>query len=696
MSCSVQFKTKLIPPAILLCLTACICRGQCSSAAVARVVLSVDSGTGSAGGAVVLSINQGSLGTAQPTALRWSFSYSSDITGVTVTTGPSAASAQKAVACSSNICTVIGLNSNVIPDGVVAVATFQLAPNPSSSAIPIQITDVGVSSSTGTPIPGSGIGGTITVAATPPPPPTGPSVPANVAADAISSSEINLSWTVSSDSSSSVVGYIVYRDTSQIANVTTGTAYSDIGLSPNTLYSYTVAAYDAAANYSSQSSPADTTTWPGPPTAADWLAGEWKLDEPDGATVFADASGNGHSGACASGCPTMGVAGEMGMAARFGGGNSQITIPDSPALRLNQFTIALWVYPTQVQTDYQPLLVKEDSTGHSRNYGLFIVPNTMQVRYAAWSGDCATKFAADSFGDLALNTWNHIAFTYDGAVEKLYLNGVLDNSNTASTGSLCQAAVPVKLGMETSAFLPFNGTLDDVRIYSQALSAAEVSSLCSPLAASWTLDEASGAMSFADASGNGNAGTCSASSCPTMGVAGKVGTAASFNGVNRQIIVPDSPSLRLNQFTIALWVYPTQVRNNYQLLVAKEDSSGNSRNYGLLIVPNTMQVRYAIWTGDCATKFAANSASQLALNTWTHVAFTYDGAVEKLYLNGVLDSSNAASTGSLCQAAVPVKLGMETSAFLPFNGTLDDIQIYSEAMSGVAVGNLYLDGLFGQ
>ena len=172
--------------------------------------------------------------------------------------------------------------------------------------------------------------------------------------------------------------------------------------------------------------------------------------------------------------------------------------------------------------------------------------------------------------------------------------------------------------------------------------------------------------------------------------------AARFGGGNSQITIPDSPALRLNQFTIALWVYPTQVQTDYQPLLVKEDSTGHSRNYGLFIVPNTMQVRYAIWTGDCATKFAANSASQLALNTWTHVAFTYDGAVEKLYLNGVLDSSNAASTGSLCQAAVPVKLGMETSAFLPFNGTLDDIQIYSEAMSGVAVGNLYLDGLFGQ
>ena len=203
----------------------------------------------------------------------------------------------------------------------------------------------------------------------------------------------------------------------------------------------------------------------------------WKLDEAFGATSFADASGNGNSGTCGSSCPTMGVSGKLGTAASFNGINSQITVPDSPALRLNQFTIALWVYPIQLKTNFQPLVVKEDSFGNNRNYGLFIVPNSMQIRYAVWGSDCATRFAANSIGQLTLNAWNHIAFTYDGTTEKLYLNGALDSSNAASAASLCQAAVPVKLGMETSAFLPFNGTLDEAQIYSQALSAAGVLSL---------------------------------------------------------------------------------------------------------------------------------------------------------------------------------------------------------------------------
>src|SRR5881392_2647353 len=95
-----------------------------------------------------------------------------------------------------------------------------------------------------------------------PPDTTPPSVPTGLTASAVSSSQINLSWTASSDNVG-VSGYRVYRNGTQIA--TTGaTSFANTGLSPSTTYSYTVAAYDAAGNLSAQSSPASATT-PAPP-----------------------------------------------------------------------------------------------------------------------------------------------------------------------------------------------------------------------------------------------------------------------------------------------------------------------------------------------------------------------------------------------------------------------------------------------
>jgi hypothetical protein len=91
-----------------------------------------------------------------------------------------------------------------------------------------------------------------------PPDTTPPTVPANVTATAVSSSQINLSWTASTDNVA-VAGYYVYRGGTQIASVS-GTTYSDTGLAASTTYTYTVAAYDPSGNISARSTPASATT----------------------------------------------------------------------------------------------------------------------------------------------------------------------------------------------------------------------------------------------------------------------------------------------------------------------------------------------------------------------------------------------------------------------------------------------------
>lgn len=87
---------------------------------------------------------------------------------------------------------------------------------------------------------------------------TAPTVPAGVAASAVSSSAITLRWTASSDALG-VVGYRIYR--AGLALGTTPTSgYSDTGLTAGTSYGYTVAAYDAAGHESAPSESATATT----------------------------------------------------------------------------------------------------------------------------------------------------------------------------------------------------------------------------------------------------------------------------------------------------------------------------------------------------------------------------------------------------------------------------------------------------
>jgi len=89
---------------------------------------------------------------------------------------------------------------------------------------------------------------------------TAPSTPANLTAQAASASQVNLSWTASTDNVG-VTGYKVYRDgTYLIATAAGATSYQDQNLAAGTTYSYTLSAVDAAGNESAQSAAAAATT----------------------------------------------------------------------------------------------------------------------------------------------------------------------------------------------------------------------------------------------------------------------------------------------------------------------------------------------------------------------------------------------------------------------------------------------------
>jgi chitodextrinase len=100
-----------------------------------------------------------------------------------------------------------------------------------------------------------------------------PTAPANLTATSISSTQINLAWTASTDNVG-VTGYDIYRNGAKIATVTT-TSYGNTGLAASTSYSYHVIARDATTNSSPQSNTATATTKapPPPPSATSTLSG---------------------------------------------------------------------------------------------------------------------------------------------------------------------------------------------------------------------------------------------------------------------------------------------------------------------------------------------------------------------------------------------------------------------------------------
>lgn len=86
-----------------------------------------------------------------------------------------------------------------------------------------------------------------------------PTVPTALTGAALDSNTVSLSWTGSTDNVG-VLGYRVYRNAALIATVTSGLNYTDNTAAASTTYSYTVSAYDAAGNASTQSLAKSVTT----------------------------------------------------------------------------------------------------------------------------------------------------------------------------------------------------------------------------------------------------------------------------------------------------------------------------------------------------------------------------------------------------------------------------------------------------
>ncbi|MEI2646886.1 MAG: PKD domain-containing protein [Candidatus Competibacter sp.] len=189
------------------------------------------------------------------------------------------------------------------------------------------------------------------------------------------------------------------------------------------------------------------------------------------------------------------------------------------------------------------------------------------------------------------------------------------------------------------------------------------------LVAAYNFEEASGTTAL-DTSGQGNQGTISGSTR----IAGKYGKALSFDGVDDLVTVNDSASLDLTTgMTLEAWVYPS-TNEGWKPVIVKEIDSlyylyastafGNAPAMGAKIGS------YPLLYGDTA----------LPGNGWTHLAATYDGTAERLYLNGTLVAQRSVS-GTMEISANPLRIGGSSHWGEYFSGRIDDVRIYNRALT---------------
>jgi hypothetical protein len=195
------------------------------------------------------------------------------------------------------------------------------------------------------------------------------------------------------------------------------------------------------------------------------------------------------------------------------------------------------------------------------------------------------------------------------------------------------------------------------------------------LVAAYGFNEGSG-VQVADGSGQGNGGTISSA---TWTASGRFGAALSFNGTSSWVTVADAASLDLTTgMTIEAWVNPA-AGTGWRAVVLKETPGGLA--YALYSANNASRpAGYVHINGD----IGLNGTAAIALNTWTHVALTYDGATMRMFVNGAQVSSRA-QTGSIVVAPGALRIGGDSVWGEYFKGLIDEVRIYNRALTATEI-----------
>ncbi len=190
-----------------------------------------------------------------------------------------------------------------------------------------------------------------------------------------------------------------------------------------------------------------------------------------------------------------------------------VTVPDNPALASQHLTLAAWVKFASPNTN-AAIISKPAGPTWSAPYARYIL-RLDSTFLEGW----VQAFGNNVNGGISLtaNVWHHVTMTYDGSTLRLYVDGVPDNTASLST-AITASTEALLIGAPHTGDLAesWNGGLDDVLYYPDALTSMQIASLAAGTLNPATLDYSSGGglwrveegtgTTTADASGNGNSG----------------------------------------------------------------------------------------------------------------------------------------------------------------------------------------------
>ncbi len=391
-----------------------------------------------------------------------------------------------------------------------------------------------------------------------------------------------------------------------------------------------------------------------------------------------------------------------------------VEVPDSDSLDLNEnFSIELWVLPKQNgNANFTSLLLGKGDFNFigTQSWGIILTPTN---GVAGRIGSATQIYGVETADPIPLNEFSHIVFTKAGTELRIYVNGVLSGSGTIPADTVLNTSRPLIIGggfFTSFGVVRTPSLIDELSISDRTLSAGEVTAIynadmagkCKPTATV----APSGLLGWWFGDGNANDSSPNSFNATLQNGAsyavGKIGQAFNFSARNQYVDIPNDPALfPQTGFSLETWIRPeSYIGCNPISNVMRIAHSVPTINRGWLtqitcdgnpLGPGFLRAGIFDQNG---TLNILGSSQALPSGEFTHFAFTWDGSTLRLYVNGILQASQATTNLGMGINTENVRLGNATD--FGFLGQIDEPSVFNRALSADEVQSIFNAGAGGK
>ncbi len=428
------------------------------------------------------------------------------------------------------------------------------------------------------------------------------------------------------------------------------------------------------------------------------LEAEWRLDECTWSASgdVTDYSGNSLNGTAQAGADTTAV-GKVCRAGVFDGAADYIdmgnVLNNVFGTGSNAFSVTAWIYPTALNAgasnhDTQNCFFAKASDSDNDNLELGVsTDGSLHLYIHTANRNTDTDFGV---GGIVLNSWSFVAVTYDDGEVTVTINGTTHTDTTTwNGGSNLEDADGslITIGSTQNTDTYFQGSIDEVFVYSRALSAQDIQTLYTLTPAcpgtscytdpvikymmeenSWSdgSPDVLDTMGAYNGTGNNSVNTAIDGSC----------RAGSFDSSQSQYIncgnVPISGDI-----TVSCWLKGT----SGTWVPFHKDGCFT------FIIRATDNISYADSTDWSYANFG-NHDIDFTFDAWNHVVVSKTGSTVKIYQNGVLKLTQTFG-GTINTNSNNLMIGSYSGSSYYYDGVMDEVIMWNRGLSESTIKNLY-------